>query len=375
MKILYLMTEPFGYGGVQSDLLSLGDAYVNKGHEVFVLTRAGERSAELQALGVRQIDVDTRYNSPLGMWKLGREIHSIATGEDIDLIAPQSVRTTLASWLGLRAAGNGTSHIPIVSTVHNIHSPIHFRWGGRILRHCADYVIFESHYERNRLLKSGLSAPDSGVIHSGIDTDRFRPAPRDRALAESYGILPEHTVFGLIARFSEEKGHQFLIEGFSRVAAVDENVRLMLVGEGPLRADVEGYIDTFGVRDKVILTGSQRNIPEHLSLIDVFTLTSTRESFPLSAREAMACGKPVIAPAIGGCGEVVSDGETGYLFEAANVDALTDRMTKLLDPGRRSTFGDAGRYKALRLFSRQQWIDGDEAVYEEFLSRSRGRVH
>jgi glycosyltransferase involved in cell wall biosynthesis len=375
MKILYLMTEPFGYGGVQSDLLALGEAYVNKGHEVFVLTSAGERSAELRDIGVNEIDIDTHFHGPLDMWKLGREIRSITTEHEMDLIAPQSVRTTIASWLGLRAGGNGTSHIPIVSTVHNIHSAIHFRWGGRILRHCADYVIFESHYERNRLLKSGLSAPASSVIHSGIDTERFCPALRDPELAAQYGIKPEHIVFGLIARLSEEKGHQYLVEAFSRVEAKNDNVRLMIVGDGPLRTDVQQRVDEHGVRDKVIFTGSQRNIPEHLSLIDVFTLTSTRESFPLSAREAMACGIPVIAPAIGGCGEVVTDGETGYLFEVANVDDLADRMTKLLDARQRRVFGSAGREKAVKLFSRNQWIDGDEAVYDEFLSRARGHVH
>jgi glycosyltransferase involved in cell wall biosynthesis len=149
----------------------------------------------------------------------------------------------------------------------------------------------------------------------------------------------------------------------------------MLVGDGPLRADVERLVDEFAVRDKVIFTGSQRNIPEHLSLIDVFTLTSTRESFPLSAREAMACGTPVIAPAIGGCGEVVTDGKTGYLFEAANADALTDTMVKLLDVQRRQAFGEAAREKAVSLFSRDQWIEGDEAIYDSFLTRSRSRVH
>ena len=113
----------------------------------------------------------------------------------------------------------------------------------------------------------------------------------------------------------------------------------------------------------MIFAGMQRDIPSHLALLDVFVLSSTRESVPLSAREAMAASRCVIAPRIGGCGEVVADGETGLLFTAADVDDLAAKMLTLSDRTTVAAMGAAGRRRAERLFSRHVWVDGDEQVY------------
>ena len=121
-----------------------------------------------------------------------------------------------------------------------------------------------------------------------------------------------------------------------------------------------------GVADRIIFTGMQRDIPSYLSLLDVFVLSSTRESFPLAAREAMAGGKPVILPRIGGCPEVVEEDVTGYLFESANVDSLAAAMNRILEDRRYEGFGHAARARVERLFSRHSWVDGDEKVYLAF---------
>ncbi|OZB45120.1 MAG: hypothetical protein B7X42_08920 [Thiomonas sp. 14-66-4] len=101
-------------------------------------------------------------------------------------------------------------------------------------------------------------------------------------------------------------------------------------------------------------------------MFDVFVLSSTRESFPLSAREAMAAGRAVIAPRIGGCPEVVDDNVTGLLFEAANVDDLAAKMTALSDRRISTSMGQAGRQRSERLFSRESWVNGDEKIYLEW---------
>ena len=118
-----------------------------------------------------------------------------------------------------------------------------------------------------------------------------------------------------------------------------------------------------GLEGAVIFTGMQRNVPDHLALMDVFVLSSTRESFPLAAREAMAAGRAVIAPRIGGCPEVVDEGVTGRLFEARDVEDLATCMRALAEPEVHERFGKAGRERVERLFSRRSWVQGDEAVY------------
>jgi len=137
----------------------------------------------------------------------------------------------------------------------------------------------------------------------------------------------------------------------------------LIIGDGPLLAEVRAKATGLGLNNAVVFAGLQRNIPEHLAIIDVFVLSSTRESFPLAAREAMAAGKAVIAPRIGGCPEVVADGETGFLFPVRNVAELADCMRQILDKEIYVQQGQNARARVERLFSRKQWVDGDESIY------------
>ena len=376
MKLLYLMTEPFGVGGVQSDILTLTEDLSSRGHSVYVATMPGVLLQELIAKGARHVEIDFRYGGPGGFWRAARALRDVIRREDIELLAPQSVRSTLVSYFALRVlpfryrvASTG-ARLPIVTTIHNIHNPLHFHYAGYLLNRCSDFVIFESHYERDRLIASGLNPPKSAVIHSGIDTDRFLPRTRDPELMRRYGLdAALHRIFGIVARLSEEKGHNYLIEAFKRVSAKMPEARLLIIGEGQLLDSVKAQARDAGLDGKVIFTGLQRNIPEFLALLDVFVLSSTRESFPLAAREAMAAGRPVIAPQIGGCAEVVEEGVTGYLFEARDVDQLADRMIRIVSDGTYLLQGKAARARVERLFSRRQWVNGDEEVYLRFTRR------
>jgi glycosyltransferase involved in cell wall biosynthesis len=377
MRLLYLMTEPFGIGGVQSDILTLTEDLHAKGHNVFVATTQGVLLDELKSRGASHVDIDFNFTGPRGVLRAARRLRAAIRRHAVEIVAPQSVRSTIACYaavrlvpFGYRVAAAG-GRLPIVATVHNIHNPMHFRYAGHILQQCTDYVIFESNYERNRLLAGGLSAAKSSVIHSGIDTDEFRPRPWDPELARHYGLNPpEHRVFGVVARLSEEKGHRYLLEAFAGVRRALPQARLMVVGDGPLLESVKAQARGLDIEGSVIFTGMQRNIPDHLALLDVFVLASTRESFPLAAREAMAAGLPVIAPRIGGCPEVVDDGVTGYLFESRDVAGLRERMLRILSEQQHVAMGRAARERVERLFSRRSWVEGDERIYRSWLKEA-----
>lgn len=378
MKLLYLMTEPLGIGGVQSDMLALSEDLTPRGHDVYVATTPGEILEELKNRGAKFLNINFHFNGPLGFWSAIKALRAAIAEHGIEVLAPQSVRSTLVAYIGLRVLPFSykvkatNKRLPIVTTIHNIHNPIHFKYGGMILNRCCDHVIFESHYERNRLIKSGLSADKSQVIHSGIDTDRFAPLPPDQRLIDQYQLnRPDDPLFGIVARLSEEKGHNYLISAFKKVLAKFPTAKLMIIGDGPLREDIEKQISQESLEDKIIMAGTQRNIPAYLSIIDVFVLSSTRESFPLAAREAMAAGRAVIAPRIGGCPEVVDENKTGYLFESANIDELAEKMCAIIENKRFIEFGEQSRQRVVDLFSRKQWVNGDEAVYLSYLDDSK----
>lgn len=367
------MTEPFGVGGVPSDILSLSEDLIAKGHKVYVATCTGILREKLEEIGVRFIELDFRFKGPAAFLKGGMALREIIKREKIDIVAPQSIRTTISCFFSLRclpfshgisAAGNP---IPIVTTIHNVHSPVHFKYGGHILNLCGDYVIFESYYERNRLLASGLDRKKCCVIHSGIDLERFRPAIPKKSLLKKYGLQKgTHKIFGIVGRLSEEKGHQYLLKAFANVYEEDKNARLLIIGDGPLLDEAKKQSSSLGLDGVVIFTGLRHNIADYLSIMDVFVLSSTRESFPLAAREAMAAGKAVIIPRVGGCPEVVAEEETGILFEVANVEELTQAMRRIMKDGLYLQYGKAGRVRVEKLFSHRQWTNSDEEVYLRF---------
>ena len=373
MKLMYLMTEPMGIGGVQSDMLALSKDLTPRGHDVYVATQEGELLDELTGNGAKFVDINFHFKGPIGFLRGALALQKAIKKHEIEVLAPQSVRTSMISYFALRVlpffykVAKTQKRIKIITTIHNIHNPAHFKYGGKILRTCADYVIFESHYERNRLLASGLQENCSSVIHSGIDTDKFKPLAPDPELLNKYGLdRDKHIIYGIVARLSEEKGHQYLLEAFKKVQQQHESARLLIIGSGPLEQEIKAKCTELELDDVVIFTGVQRNIAEHLSILDVFTLSSTRESFPLAAREAMAAGKAVIAPRIGGCPEVVDEGKTGYLFEAGNSDDLADKMLAISEKKIAEQFGLASRQRVIDLFSRIQWMDGDEAIYLQY---------
>ncbi len=370
MKILYLMTEPFGIGGVQSDVLTLTEDLTAKGHIVYVATTDGLLLKELIGKGAIYVDIDFHFRAVSQFVRALKQLREVVKREGIELVAPQSVRSSMVAYAALRLMPYGyrvastSRRVPIVTTIHNIHNPKNFKWAGRILRQSADFIIFESNYERNRLLANGLPPKQSTVIHSGIDLDRFSTATRTADFARQYGLEPgKHLIFGIVARLSEEKGHNYLVDAFAKVVQRKPETRLLIVGDGPLLDQTKAQVARLGLQNTVIFAGMQRDIPSHLALLDVFVLSSTRESFPLSAREAMAAGRCVIAPRIGGCGEVVEDGVTGLLFTAADVGDLAAKMLTLSERDTVAAMGRAGRQRAERLFSRHVWVDGDEKVY------------
>ena len=372
MNILYLLTDPFGVGGVQSDMLALSEDLSARGHRVAVVSRTGPLVSELQSRGGEHIDADLWFRTPADLMRGVRSLSRLLRERPVDILAPQSVRTTILASLARRAASSDGKP-PIVTTIHNIHSAVNYHTAGWILNACSDFVGFESHYERDRLTSKGLRRDKTTVIYSGVDLERFQPRPKDRDLLKQYGLTEETPVAGITARFSPEKGHVYLVQAFARVAAAVPQAVLLLVGDGPLRTEIEAQVKGLGLADRVIFAGVQRDVPRYLSLFDFFVLASVRESFPLAAREAMAAGKPVVATRVGGCGEVVEEGVTGLLVPPADPGALSGAMLELLrDKDKMRTMAQLSRQRAEALFSRRVWTEGNERVFQDICEPRRG---
>jgi len=139
------------------------------------------------------------------------------------------------------------------------------------------------------------------------------------------------------------------------------------VGEGPTKPKILALIDSLDLASRVYLAGQRSNIPEYLNAIDVFVLASRfRESLPRAAREAMACGKPIIATRMGALREVVQDGENGFLVPIANPSLFALAMEKMItDPALRKRMGDKSHSLIQERFRLDKWLGDNELIYQK----------
>jgi N-acetyl-alpha-D-glucosaminyl L-malate synthase BshA len=201
---------------------------------------------------------------------------------------------------------------------------------------------------------------DIEVIPNFVDTERFHPSehPRDA------GAPP---VAIHVSNFRAVKRVPWLVEAFAE-ASRGTDARLALVGDGPEEPAALERATALGVLDRVDFHGMRDDLPELLARADVFCLSSSTESFGLSALEAMATGTPVVATRVGGVPEVVRDGETGYLVDRDDRAGFAARLRALFDDRARArALGAAARADAVERFHRRVIVARYEDLYRRLL--------
>lgn len=194
-------------------------------------------------------------------------------------------------------------------------------------------------------LKNRVHIPDRKIrlIHNGVDTDVFTPDDKKSKNTNQYFVI------GSVGRIEDVKNHSGLIDAFialrSKVTADQaQQLRLVIVGDGPLLPSLKEKIVNSGIESYVTLTGARNDIPELLKTFSVFALSSIAEGTPVVILEAMASGLPVVATRVGGVPEVVNDGNTGMLVDVSDADAFSSALTFYINhPEVAQQHGTAGR--------------------------------
>jgi glycosyltransferase involved in cell wall biosynthesis len=229
----------------------------------------------------------------------------------------------------------------------------------RVVGRCVDQYIAVSEANRRYLIEDkGLPARKIVVIHNGCDLRRFRPHGR--------GPPPQ--------RLEPQKGHRVLFDALPAIRRQFPGVRVVCVGDGALRVELERQVAALGVTDAVRFVGQQPNVADWLALADATVLPSFYEGLPLAAIESLAAGRPMVATAVDGTPEVIVDGVTGLTVPPGNADELAQAICRLLaDPWLSEKLAVAGRDRVLERFGAERQIRRTEALYELALARRRAR--
>ncbi len=199
------------------------------------------------------------------------------------------------------------------------------------------------------------------VLPNFVDTDFFHPSAGQKDDSD----LP-HVVH--VSNFRPVKRVPWLVRAFHQ-ALRGRPARLTLIGDGPDEAECRRQVAELHLEEQVHFLGMRDVLPQLIASADVFALTSSEESFGLSALEAMACGTPVVATRVGGIPEVITHGETGLLAEADDLPGYAERLAELLfDPAAIRRFGQAARKHAVERFAREQVVSQYEDLYRSVLA-------
>lgn len=228
-------------------------------------------------------------------------------------------------------------------------------------------AIAVSEENKNNLIDI-FDLPESkiNVIHNSIDIRHFQDidSQKVKKIKEDLGIVSNQKVLTTIARLDHHKGHKYLIEAAKGIILEFPNVIFLVVGYGKLRKELEEMVADLDIKRNLIFTGVRADIPEILSLTDIFILPSLFEGLPFTILEAMAAGKPVVSTRVSGIPEQVVDGETGILVDSKDVESLSQAILFLLkNPEKVKMMGERGRERAEKYFSKDTMLDKTLKLY------------
>lgn len=183
---------------------------------------------------------------------------------------------------------------------------------------------------RETIASSGIDKPKIGFIYSGSDKPKKLNTELASEFAKRYNPHGKK-VIGTVANISEHKDYPTLLKAFDRLCETRNDAILLPVGDGPMFQEIKDFANTLKCREKVVFTGFSPHITEMLSLMDIFTMTSTKEGLCTSIIDAMNSSLPTVATRAGGIPELVEDGETGFLCDVADDKALSEAYAKLLE--------------------------------------------
>ncbi|MES2901039.1 MAG: glycosyltransferase family 4 protein [Pseudomonadota bacterium] len=366
LRILFL-TDQLSFGGAERHLVALATGLTARGHSVAV---AGIKAGDdlLDALRQGGVERIACCNSRGGL-----DLAAIAAlARIIDLEAPTvMVATSQYSLMFGVLARLRSRRPPALAFICHSMGMVQ-RGAGARLRFLiyrwfyghADHLIFVSELQRAFFSGIGIAPARCTVVHNGVDLQWFVPRPppsmRDKEL-----------LIGMCAVLREEKGHLDMLEALALLRSKGVPARLLLVGEGPMRAAIELCRDRLGLDDAVVLAGRQDDVRPFIAQCDVMVLTSHTETFPIATLEYMAMGKAVVASDVGGLREQLEHERNALLYPGGDVAALAAALVRCSEPALRARLGQQALHTVHQRFGIERMLERYELL---LASLAQGRA-
>ncbi|MCZ7545303.1 MAG: glycosyltransferase [Anaerolineae bacterium] len=372
MRIFYVI-DSLKIGGAEMLLLAMLRTYCRAGHQIDVAYfTPGPLAEDVARLGVPVHRVSRHgLKDPRAVVRLARLMHAAQP----DVVHTHLTKSDLAGQVSaalVRAPAR-------VSSVHNTDpwrkNPLLSTFSRAAMAPC-HRVIAVSQEVRDYVVQwSGYPAHKVVVIDNGVDLERFDPetvAPLDRAAL--WGVAPDAPAIGVIGRLEPQKGHRLLLQAAAATAQARPDVRFVIIGDGPLRAELEAERARLGLERVVLFAGIVRDMPGALAALDGVAFASLWEGLPVALLEAMAMRRPVVATAVGGIPGVLVDGANGLTVPPGDPEALAQGVLRVVaDRALAARLGAAARETVRARYSAQAMHGRIMDVYEAALAARRAK--
>ncbi|MES9981146.1 MAG: glycosyltransferase family 4 protein [Candidatus Thiodiazotropha sp. 6PLUC5] len=260
--------------------------------------------------------------------------------------------------------------IAVVSHVRGIEPRINKL--GLLFSRSLDRIIAISKAVKQNLLNQGVSDEKITLIYDGINENRITDGVKENYLNSKYDLKQEQTIFGVVGNIKPWKGQKLLVEAVALLKEKHEDFSCFLIGsitDSSYRSEIERLIEKHQLQNHIVITGYQKNVPDHVNSFDIFVHTSVEpEPFGIVIIEALALKKAVIVSNIGAPQEIIVDGESGLLFDIESVEDLAAKLDSLIrDDVRRKMLGEAGYTRFRDNFTIKINVDGICGVYDEVI--------
>lgn len=349
-----------GLGGAEQVVIRLAAECARRGREVrvYTLNAPGVFADRLQPLGIPVVSIGKR--GPLDVGALVRLKRAFEEWR------PDVVHTHLwGANLWGRVAARMARVPTIIVTEHNVDTwkrGMHLavdRW----LAPWATRLVAVSQQVREFYETRGVGRGRWHVIYNGIDPQPPTPQRRGQAF-QALGIGSDEPVAGWVGRLVPAKAPEIFLEAAAIAMRELPALKVLIVGDGPLRREAEAHARRLGIGHRVVFAGLRHDVPELLQGMNALVFSSDREGFSMAMLEAMACGVPVIATRVGGTPELIESGVTGLLVPPRDPGALAQQMIALLNaPATAEAIRQASRARITQQFSLRAMVDAYDTLY------------
>lgn len=366
-KILYVIGQ-LGVGGAEHQLIYLTTNLDPTKYEIMVcsLSKEAQLLPLLEDAGLKTIIipklVSPDFTRPFKLLKIVKSFKP-------DLI--HSYLSVANTWSRLVGFVTG---VPVIISERSCGQNNNFiiRVFNKILSFSGDYIIANSQAGANGLIENDeFSSEKVKTIYNGVFPKRFQLTLDDQdkqRLLLDLGISDCKNVIGIIGRFDSNKNHDLLFKAFQIVLRRFPSSCILCIGDGPRREELKRLASSLGITEHVYFTGIREDIPECLALMKLLVLPSFVEGLPNVILEAMAANVPVVATDVGGVGELINEGVTGWLVNPEDELGLAEKISYVLEyPKNAEIVAENAHHFVTKHFSIERMVQETEKVYSELL--------